>query len=104
MNSKEIENILETAESYMKEKNYMGAIIQYEKIFKFHQQKYYHKAYFGLYLAWWNSCRINNKFEEDINSHFNNAILFAPDDKKQEYYRIYNENNKIFHKEDLENE
>lgn len=104
INDKEIKEVLKTAEDYMKAKDYMGAIIYYDKIFDFHDENYYHKAYFGLYLAWWNSCRINNKWEEDINAHFKNAILFAPDDKKQEYDKIYNENNKIFHKEDLKDE
>ena len=104
INDKEIKEVLKIADNYMKENDYMGALIQYEKIFNFHQPKYYHKAYFGLYLAWWNLCRIESKWEEDINAHLKNAISTAPDDKKQEYYKIYNENNKIFHKEDLEDE
>ncbi len=101
INNKEIEKALRTAENYMKSKNYMGAVIQYEKIFNFYQQEYYHKAYFGLYLAWWNLCKINNKWEEDINAHFKNAILNAPLDMQEKYHKIYKENNKIFHKEDL---
>ena len=104
INDKEIKEVLKIADNYMKENDYMGAVIQYEKIFNFHQPKYYHKAYFGLYLAWWNLCRIESKWEEDINAHFKNAISTAPDDTKQEYYKIYNENNEIFHKEDLEDE
>lgn len=104
INDKEIEKVLKIANNYMKENDYMGAVIQYEKIFNFHQSEYYHKAYFGLYLAWWNSCRIKNKWEEDINAHFKNAILTAPLDIQEEYHKIYNENNKIFHKEDLEDE
>ena len=104
INDKEIKEVLKIADNYMKENDYMGALIQYEKIFNFHQPKYYHKAYFGLYLAWWNLCRIESEWEEDINAHFKNAISTAPDDTKQEYYKIYNENNEIFHKEDLEDE
>lgn len=100
INDNEIKNVLRTADHYMKEKNYMGAVSQYQKIFNFHQQEYYHKAYFGLYLAWWNLCRTNNKWEEEINTLFRNAILTAPLDIQEEYHRIYRENNKIFHKED----
>lgn len=101
INNKEIEKVLNIADHYMKEKNYMGAIIHYNKIIDFHSKHYYHKAYFGLYLAWWNLCRIDNKWEEDINAHFKNAILTAPLDIQDEYHKIYDKNNKIFHKEDL---
>ena len=98
INDKEIKEVLKIADNYMKEKDYMGAIISYDKIFNFHQQAYYHKAYFGLYLAWWNLCRKNNKWEEEINTLFRNAILTAPLDIQEEYHRIYRENNKIMGK------
>lgn len=101
INDKEIKEVLKIADNYMKENDYIGALIQYKKIFNFNQPKYYHKAYFGLYLVWWNLCRIESKWEEDINAHFKNAISTTSDDKKQEYYKIYNENNDIFHKENL---
>lgn len=101
IDDKKIKEILKVAEDCMKQENYMGAIIHYDKIFDLHAENDYHKAYFGLYLAWWNLCRIDNKWEEDINAHFKNAIVTAPLDIQEEYYKIYNENNKIFHKEDL---
>lgn len=102
--NKEIEKVLRTAERYMKQENYIGAMLYYSDVFRFHQKEYYHKAYFGLYLAWWNSCRYNNKWDTFIDKFFKNAILNAPSHKQEEYHKIYNENNKIFHKEDLEDE
>ena len=79
----------------------IGAILYYSDVFRFHQKEYYHKAYFGLYLAWWNSCKYNNKWDTFIDKFFKNAILNAPLDIQEEYHKIYNKNNKIFHKEDL---
>ena len=97
----EIQRIFKKANYCYKKKEYMSSVIELSKIFSFNKQEYYHKAYWGLYLAWWNLCKIKNHWDYDIDKFYNNALLNAPTDEiKESYHKIYNYNKKIFDKED----
>ena len=99
IDNKEIPDLFNEAERFMKDERFIDALLCYDRIIRFdggYSANY--EAYFGLYTAWWNHNKSLNKWCYKIEDYFNTAVNYAPPEKKEEYYKIWNENSAVFNK------
>ena len=100
---KKQEELLKEAENYRENGEIANALSSYndflnigERVKDYSRQ---HEGYWGMYLTWYTHSKQCKKWSSLVDDLYNRAILYAPNEKQEEYKNIYKENQKSFNQE-----